>query len=111
MAKIILQEAALDDLKRLYDFLAQYDDEAAIRAAKCIDEAIYQLARYPELVPVLHGEYRVLSIPFGKRGYSAAHVYDADLDEVLILGIKHQREEFYPFEIELEPDADDDLSE
>jgi len=111
MARIVMQEGALDDLERLYGFLARHDEEAAERAAKCIDEAISQLARYPELVPSLNGEYRVLSIPFGKRGYSAAHVYDADMDEVLILGLKHQREEFYPFEIELEPDADEDLSE
>jgi len=111
MARIVMQEAALDDLERLYNFLAQYDEDAALRAAKCIDEAISQLAEYPELVPVLNGEYRVLSIPFGKRGYSTAHVYDADLDEVLILGIKHQREEFYPFEIEFERDEDSELPE
>ena len=107
MARIVLHEAALDDLERLYDFLAKHDEDAAERAAKCIDEAVSQFANYPELVPLLHGGYRVLSIPFGKRGYSVAHVYDADMDEVLILGIKHQLEEFYPFEIESASDADD----
>lgn len=100
MARIVMQEAALDDLGRMYEFLEKHDEEVAKRAVQCIDTAISRLARYPELVPLLNGEYRVLSIPFGKRGYSVAHVYDAALDEVLVLGIKHQLEEFYAFELE-----------
>ena len=106
-----MTRTALDDLERLYVFWAKHDRETAERAAKCIVEGISQLAGYPELVPVLNDGYRILSIPFGKRGYSVAHVYEADLDEVLVLGIKHQREEFYPFEIELDPDENSGLPE
>ena len=51
-------------------------------------------------------EFRLLPIPFGRYGYSAAYVYEAGSDEVIVLGIKHQLEEFFPFELESGEEAD-----
>ena len=107
MAKIVMQEAAFEDIERLYGFLDNIVGAAAKRAVRNIDQGIVRLARYPELVPTLNGEYRVLSIPFGKKGFSVAYVYEPEYDEVVILGIKHQLEEYYPFELE-QPAGDDD---
>ncbi|MDR2893554.1 MAG: type II toxin-antitoxin system RelE/ParE family toxin [Deltaproteobacteria bacterium] len=106
MAEIILSKNALDDLKRLHDFLVAMDAEAAKRAGRTIAAHITRLKKYPELVPAIQEKYRILSIPFGKYGYSVAYTYYTDVDTVLILGIKHQKEEFFPFELANLPDSE-----
>ena len=91
---------ALLDATRLSDFLDKLDPDAAVKAGKAISVSISQLESFPESVPLFNEEYRILTVPFGKRGYSVAYVYFSDTDEVIILGIKHQSEEFFPFELE-----------
>lgn len=100
MALIIMSRAALLDSTRLSDFLDKLDPDAAARAGEAISASISRLERFPESVPPFNEEYRILTVPFGKRGYSVAYVYFSDTDEVIILGIKHQSEEFFPFELE-----------
>ena len=99
MALIVMSQSALLDSTRLSDFLDKLDPEAAARAGEAISASISRLERFPESVPPLYEEYRILTVPFGKRGYSVAYVYFSDTDEVIILGIKHQSEEFFPFEL------------
>ena len=105
MAFIIMSQAALHDASRLSDFLDKLDQDAAVKAGEAISASISRLELYPESVPPFNEEYRILTVPFGKRGYSVAYTYFADADEVIILGIKHQSEEFFPFELE---DVDDE---
>ena len=100
MAVIVMSQAALLDSARLSDFLDELDPDAAVRAGEAISASISRLERFPESVPPFNEEYRILTVPFGKRGYSVAYVYFSDTDEVIILGIKHQSEEFFPFELE-----------
>lgn len=100
MALIIMSRAALLDAGRLSNFLDKLDPDAAVRAGEAISASISRLERFPESVPPFNEEYRILTVPFGKRGYSVAYVYFADMDQVIILGIKHQSEEFFPFELE-----------
>ena len=100
MALLIMSHAALLDSSRLSDFLAELDSDAAVRAGEAISASISRLERFPESVPPFNEGYRILTVPFGKRGYSVAYVYFADTDEVIVLGIKHQSEEFFPFELE-----------
>ncbi len=106
MTAIILTESAHNDLTRLRDFLLDQDAEVAGNVGKAIAAHISRLKRYPESAPLVHERYRLLSIPFGKRGYSAAYTYTAETDVVLILGIKHQKEAFFPFELTPCPDSD-----
>ena len=107
MALIIMSQAALLDSGRLSDFLQKVDPEAASRARKEIRGSIKRLARHPEAFPLLDEEIRIQTIPFGKRGYSVAYTYFAESDEVLILGIKHQSEEFFPFELQEGEETDE----
>ena len=100
MTLIVMSRWALLDSARLFDFLDTLDPEAAARAGEAISAGISRLERFPESVPPLYEEYRILTVPFGKRGYSVAYVYFSDTDEVIILGIKHQSEEFFPFELQ-----------
>ncbi|CAK7054816.1 MAG: hypothetical protein DELT_01168 [Desulfovibrio sp.] len=100
MALIVMSQAALLDSARLSDFLDKLDSNAATRAGEAISSSISRLERFPESVPPVTEEYRILTVPFGKRGYSVAYVYFAETNEVIILGIKHQSEEFFPFELE-----------
>ncbi|MDL2216740.1 type II toxin-antitoxin system RelE/ParE family toxin [Desulfovibrio sp. OttesenSCG-928-M14] len=99
MTLIIMSQAALLDSARLSDFLDKLDPDAAIRAGEAIVAGISRLERFPESVPPFTENFRILTVPFGKRGYSVAYVYFANTDEVVILGIKHQSEEFFPFEL------------
>ena len=100
MALIIMSQAALLDSARLSDFLDKLDPDAALRAGEAITSSISRLERFPGSVPPTTEEFRILTVPFGKRGYSVAYVYFAEADEVIILGIKHQSKEFFPFELE-----------
>ena len=100
MARIILSEAALLDSARIVDFLAADAPEAASKAGSAIADSIAILKEFPLLVPTLDGEIRILSVPFGQRGYSVAYMYEQATDTVIVLGIKHQREEYFPFELE-----------
>jgi len=92
------------DPTRLSDFSGTLDPDAAVRAGEANSAGIARLERFPESVPLFNKECRILTVPFGRRGYSVAYVSFAD-DEVIILGIKHQPEEFFPFELE---DAEDE---
>lgn len=112
MARIILSEDAQKDLARIRLFLTDLDPAAAKEAGQTIAKHIAQLAKYPELTPVINDDFRILIIPFGKRGYSAAYVYEPDSDEIIVLGVKHQREEFFPFELDAFADSSEsDLDE
>ncbi len=100
MAVIFMTEAALSDADRLFEFLAAAAPDAAARAGTALEASISRLERFPESVPVIGGEIRIMTVPFGKRGYSVAYVYETEADTVIVLGIKHQTEEFFPFELE-----------
>lgn len=53
--KIRWTPEAVDDLSRLYDFLAQYDPQAAMRAVTALRNGVRQLVAYPRLGPPLPG--------------------------------------------------------
>ena len=99
MTKIRLSEDAQTDLIRVRKFLGDVDNSDAKRAGQALTRHIGRLVQHPELVPATKDDVRILSIPFGKRGYSAAYIYEPESDLVIIFGIKHQREEFFPFEL------------
>lgn len=112
MARLIISEDAQKDLARIRSFLIALDPVAAKDAGQLLANHIARLAKYPELTPVVSDGFRMLTIPFGKRGYSVAYVYEPDPDEVIVLGVKHQREEFFPFELEsYEESPDSELDE
>ena len=97
MPRVILSARAQGDIVRLRNFLLEKDINAAKRAVLAIREAFLPLKQSPVIGrPVEdHPELRELIIDFGARGYLAMYRYEPANDAVVILAIKHQREDDY----------------
>ena len=95
--------SALDDLDRLSEFLLQRastveDLELAGRAIDAIRDASHSLlARYPYSFrkAASNARWRELIIPFGSTGYVARYKIQRDRQRVIVLAVRHQREEDY----------------
>ena len=97
MPRVILSARAQGDIGRLRNFLLEKDINAAKRAVLAIREAFLPLKQSPVIGrPVEdHPELRELIIDFGATGYLALYRYERANDTVVILAIKHQREDDY----------------
>ena len=85
-------EPALDDIRRLYDFLLEKDPTAAGRAARAIRAGADRLLDSPEIGrPLADGTgRRELVIPFGAGAYVLRYrVHD---DTVVVIRVWHGRE-------------------
>lgn len=84
---------SLQDVARLYDFLAFKSADAARRAVKAIRVALRLVAMHPEMgrpVEELPPEFREWVIEFGSGAYVALYRFDGR--EVVVLAIRHGRE-------------------
>ena len=97
MPRVILSARAQGDIVRLRNFLLEKDINATKRAVLAIREAFLPLKQSPVIGrPVEdHPELRELIIDFGATGYLALYRYEPANDAVVILAIKHQREDDY----------------
>ena len=97
MPHVKLSARAQSDLARLHTFLANKDANAAERAMLVIREAFMPLTPAPMIGrPVEDSDgLRELVIDFGASGYLALYRFERLLDAVVILAVKHQREENY----------------
>ncbi len=89
--------SARDDIKRLYAYLLDRDENAARRAVLIIEDAMKMLADFPFSCRKASSDnsfLRELVIPFGSAGYVALFEIE-DSDTVTILAIRHQREDDY----------------
>jgi len=80
------------DLRRLANFLAERDRNAAGRMSAALREALNSLADFAERAPLIDEAegLRELRIRFGKYGY-AIH-YSVESEVVLVIQIFHVRE-------------------
>ena len=92
MPQIIISAKATRDLKKIREYLLQFNAEAAQKAAATIIEATNQLQSHPQLGKPLEDipEYRELIRPFGAGSYTIR--YRIDFDKIIILGLKHSKE-------------------
>jgi toxin ParE1/3/4 len=91
--KIVVSQAAADDLARLHDFLARKNVAAATRAITALISAIESLETFPERGrPSGTPNVRELIVPFGRSGYVLRYAYRRQLDEVVVLHLWHARE-------------------
>lgn len=81
---------ALDDVARLYDFLAPHSPVAARRAATVILYASGQIKENPE-IGVPHAEFREWAAMFGRSAYILRYAL-LDGGDVLIVRVWHSRE-------------------
>ena len=64
---------ALADLDHLFDFLAEHDPTAAVKAAALIVDAVEVLARHPNIGRPVRGDLREPVISHGRTGYVALY--------------------------------------
>lgn len=97
MPHVRLAERARTDIERLHRFLAEQDPMAAKRAISAIRDAFLPLKTFPIIGrPVEDRDtLRELVIDFGASGYLALYRYEPATDNVIILAIKHQKEDDY----------------
>ena len=97
MSQVILSERARQDISRLYFFLAEKDEAAALRAVETIEAAFSSLRAFPQMCECLEEDasLRELVIEFGNSGYLALYHFDEMRDTVIVLAIKHQLEDDY----------------
>jgi plasmid stabilization system protein ParE len=93
MPRLIWSPAALQDVQRLYRFLAPKNADAARQAIKTIRESVQILALQSGIgrpAQDMEPEYREWLIDFGHSGYVA--LYHVDGQTALIVAVRHQKE-------------------
>ena len=95
MARITYTPDARADLIRLVEFLVQTGAADPETMVDDVTHAVEFLVRHPKIGRPLESGLRELVISRGATGYLALYDYSALHDDVLILRIRHQREEDY----------------
>ena len=92
MPQLIISAKATRDLKKIREYLLQFNEEAAQKTAVTIIQATNQILTHPMIGKPLEDipEYRELVRPFGSGSYTIR--YRLDFDKIIILGIKHSKE-------------------
>ena len=96
MPRLRWSQPALNDIDRLHAFLVDKNREAARRAIRAIRHGVKALASHPEIgrpVEGLQFDLREWVIEFGQGAYVVLYHYDKK--EVILLAIRHGREEGY----------------
>lgn len=99
MPQVTVSALAQRDLQRLQDFLKTKNRLAARKAGEVIVRAIQQLKTLPYIgrpVPFLPVEYQELVIGFGDSGYVMLYRIDREMDRIVIVTVRHQKESGYP---------------
>ena len=92
MTKVLYSPNAVADIERLVDFLLATEPHAAAETGNILMEAIAMLRRHPLVGRIVEDGLRELVISRGRSGYVALYRFDAEMDQVFVLAIRHQRE-------------------
>lgn len=95
--KIIPSPRFVRDAERLRLFLQKKSPIASKKASAAIRLAIRGLSQHPESCRVVpeNTALRELIIPFGDSGYIVLYEYSPETGIVILLTIKHQKEDDY----------------
>ena len=95
MAHIEVTQRALEDLERLFEFIAAQDPRRAREQVVSVRRAFEVLAEHPLLGHLAEDGRRELVLSRGRYGYVAKYRWLPADDVVLILAVRHQREAGY----------------
>ncbi len=95
MTRWLLAPEAANDLDRLTDFLLESAPEVAVETVDLVLDALRVLTRHPRIGRPVQSGLRELVISRGRTGYLALYSYDEQADVVLVLAVRHQREQDY----------------
>lgn len=96
MPRLIWSPPALEDVQRLYSFLAINDEDAARRTIRTIRAGVKILSHQPEAgrpAEDMDPAFREWLIDFGSSGYIALYHFDGET--ATILAVRHQKEAGY----------------
>ncbi|MGJ0637208.1 type II toxin-antitoxin system RelE/ParE family toxin [Xenorhabdus bovienii] len=96
MPRLIWTSEAIQDVDRLYRFLAEKNAEAASKAAKVLLDETQKIESFPEIgrpAEFINVYCRELLVPFGVSGYVVLYRYDGQ--STTILAVRHQLEAGY----------------
>ena len=96
MSRLIWTPRATAGLERAYLFLAEKDEDAAVKALDAIDNGALLLEDFPHAgrpAEDLEPEHKELLITFGGSGYIL--LYRVENSFVHILAVRHQKEGGY----------------
>lgn len=95
MAKIVFSRPALAKLKYIKNFYSARDPKIGNRAVDVIEASFLSLLHSPEIGRPFEGSFlrRELIIPFGKSGFISLYEIDQEADRIVIVALRHQREE------------------
>jgi plasmid stabilization system protein ParE len=95
LAEVVYTPASFEDFERILEFYAAGDPAVGaemVERIQVIDTLIY----HPYLGRPAEDGMRELVISRGKTGFVALYQYAEPEDLILVLAIRHQREEGYP---------------
>lgn len=95
MSRVELAPEVSDDFDRILDHLAQHGTENAAARIREIIQALDVLETNPRIGRPAPGEQRELIIGRRSHGYVALYRYLPELDTVLVLAVRSQREAGY----------------
>jgi plasmid stabilization system protein ParE len=95
MTRWVLSTDAADDLDQLVDFLLAKLPHDAAQTADLIMQALAILEQHPKMGRPVEQGLRELVISRGKTGYLALYQFDEAADMVIVLAVRHQREQDY----------------
>ena len=95
MTRWVLSTDAADDLDQLVDFLLAKFPIEALQTIDLVTDALNILEQHPKMGRPVEQGLRELVISRGKTGYLALYQYDEAVDMVLVLAVRHQREQDY----------------
>jgi plasmid stabilization system protein ParE len=96
LAEVVYTPASFDDFERILEFYAAGDPTVGAEMVERIREVVDTLTYHPYLGRPAEDGMRELVISRGKTGFVALYQYVEPKDLILILAIRHQREEGYP---------------
>ena len=97
MSRVVFSQRAKSDIERMHRFLVARDPRAARRGILTVKDAFVALRAAPMMGrPVADKpELRELIIGFGAAGYLALYRIDEPTHTIVVLAIKHQKENDY----------------
>lgn len=95
MTRWVLSTEAADDLDQLVDFLLAKFPQDAVRTIDLVTDALRILEQHPKIGRPVEQGLRELVISRGKSGYVALYQYDEPAEMVIVLAVRHQREQDY----------------
>ncbi len=94
---IVFDAEALDDLERIFEFVAEQNPAAALDHIEKIRGAVSLLDVHPEIgrFAMRGSSLRELIISHGKTGYVALYEYSPAEGLIRVVAVRHQREAGY----------------